>query len=230
MLQHQPKNSSLLAIVTAGVLVLVIVVTFGCKKNTEDSGPPNTETNVNNREALSLTIEQRQEMNPYATAEVATGATLAQIVAARRTWDPILQQWYGQDAPDFALTDLQGKQHRLSDYKGRNVLVVFWTTYCPPCKMEIPHLSMLEKRISPDYLKILAVTNENRQMIQKFAANYGINYTILFDKGVIPNLYRAIQSKGIPSAAYIDPQGKIKFITLGLVPFEDTRAILQAPK
>jgi peroxiredoxin len=175
-----------------------------------------------------LTGEQRREMELFKPADVAAGATLAQIVGARRTWNPILQHWYGQDAPDFALTDLQDKQHRLSDYKGRNVLIIFWATWCPPCKSEIPHLTLLQKRASSYDLKILAVTNENKQKVQKFASDYGINYTILFDKGTMTDFYWLIQSRGIPSAAYIDPQGKVKFVTLGLVPFKDIQAILSA--
>lgn len=230
MSQHQPKKLSLFALAIAGVLVLAAVVTFGCKKNTEDSGSNDTGTNGNNKKSLPLTTEQRQQMHPYPPADVEPGATLQEIAAAARTWAPELQQWRGENAPDFALTDTAGKQYRLSDYKGRNVLVVFWATWCPPCKMEISHLNLLEERTSPEYLKILAVTNEDRKMVGKFVSDYGINYTVLFDEGAMPNFYRVVQSKGIPSAVFVDPDGKIKFVTAGLIPFEDTRAIIQATK
>jgi peroxiredoxin len=230
MSQQQPKKSGLLAMAIAGVLVLAAVVIPGCKKNSEDSSSQNTVMNGNNRETQPLTIERRQEMRPYSPADVKPGATLQEIAAAARTWAPELQHWYGEDAPDFALTDLQGKQHRLSDYKGRNVLVVFWATWCPPCKTEIPELNKLHKRTSPDYLKILAVTNEDKQMVRKFASDYGISYTVLFDEGTLPSFYQMVQYNGIPSAAFINPEGKIKFATVGLIPLEDTRAIIQAAK
>jgi len=253
--QQQPGKPILMAMAIVAVLVLAAVVIWalGRKGNTEGTYEEPAEykpvarfdqTEVHSldepkqlydanagagiQNTSPLTGEQRRQMELFKPADVATDATLAQIVGARRTWDPMLQHWYGQDAPDFALMDLQGKQHRLSDYKGRNVLVIFWATWCGPCKLEIPHLTLLQKRASPDDLKILAVTNEDKQLVRKFVSDYGINYTVLFDEGQMANFYRAIQSRGIPSAAYIDPQGRVKFITLGLVPFEDTQAILNA--
>jgi peroxiredoxin len=251
MSEQQLKKTNLVAMAIVAVLVLAAVMLWAVNRQrgaspsqevgeqqvaarAEEAEEHNyneavgVERTDSNPKTSPLTGEQRRELKLIPKADVAPGATLEQIIAARKTWDPVLQQWYGKDAPDFALTDMQGKQHRPSDYKGRNVLVVFWATYCQPCKMEIRHLILLEKRASPDYLKILAVTNENRQLVRKFAADYGINYTILFDEGTMPDFYRAVTFSGIPAAVYIDPQGKIKFITLGYVPLEDTKAILEA--
>jgi peroxiredoxin len=228
MSQDKAKKSGKVAMAIAGLLVLTIVIIVSCKKNTGSSGSQDSKTS-NNTQSVPMTVEQRKEMNPFPTADVKPGATLQQIAEAAVTWEPELQYQYGKDAPDFALKDLQGKQHRLSDYKGRNVLVVFWATWCPPCKKEIPHLILLENRMPADKLKILAITNEDPQLVRKFAADNNINYTVLLDNGILPLFFMAVPAKGIPSAAFIDPQGKIKFATIGYLPFEDTRAILAAP-
>jgi len=257
MAEQQANKLNLLAMAIVAVLVLAAVVLWVVNRQRGAAGPsqdvseqkalahaedveehnyneavrpPSIGSGDSNAKTTPLTGEQRREMQLSPKADVAPGATLLQITGARKTWEPILQQWYGQDAPDFALNDLQGKQHRLSDYKGRNVMVVFWATWCPPCKKEIPNLSLLEKRSPPDYVKILAVTNENAQLVQKFVAATNINYTVLIDDGKMPELYLRVPADGIPAAAFVDPQGKIKFITSGYVPPEDTKAILAAEK
>ena len=216
-----------MAIVAAFVSIIVIIV--GCKKNTGGSGSQDNNLNGNNTESVPMTAEQRKEMNPYPAADVKPGSTLQEIAQAAITWAPELSSQYGKEAPDFALKDLLGKQHRLSDYKGKNVMVVFWATWCPPCKQEIPHLMLLQNRMPADKLKILAITDEDPKLVSKFVTDNNINYTVLLADRKLPDFFMAVPSRGIPSTAFIDPQGKIKFVTSGLLPFEDTRAILAAP-
>ena len=253
MSEQQPSKLSILAMIIVAVLAAAAVVIWIVTQQrdtvvvssdndnnisqvevhyTIDQGSAETQEKIEvsgtDKQKAPLTGEQRRNMELIPTSGVTAGATLAQIAGQRKTWSPNLRQWYGQDAPDFALKDLEGKEHKLSDYKGRNVMVIFWATWCPPCKMEIPHLKLMEHRISPDKLKILAITNENTEVVSKFVSGMGINYTVLLDRGFMPNLYRAIPANGIPSAAFIDSQGKIKFITSGFVSYEETQAILQA--
>jgi peroxiredoxin len=228
MFQYKAKKTSLAAIAIAAAFVLIII-TVGCKKNTGSSGSQANKTS-DNTDSVPLTTEQREEMNPFPAADVKPGATLQQIADAAYTWEPELVSQYGKDAPDFALKDLQGKQHHLSDYKGRNVMVVFWASWCPPCKKEIPHLILLQNRMPADKLKILAITNEDSQLVSKFVTDNKINYTVLLDDGTLPRFFAIVPANGIPSTAFIDPQGKIKFAASGYLPFEDSRAILTAPK
>ena len=74
-----------------------------------------------------------------------SGMSLRDIVESRKTWDTAYTSWYGEQIPDFTVKDIDGKSHKLSDYHGRDVLVVFWATWCPACNSEISHLIKLRK-------------------------------------------------------------------------------------
>jgi len=160
------------------------------------------------------------------TALGAAKADLNDIIKAAKTWRSSFQNWYGKPAPDFALTDITGKKHKLSDYKGKNVLIVFWATWCRPCIMEIPHLIELRETTSADDLAMLAISNENPDLVRRFAARAKINYTALLDRGSLPAPYNAIRA--IPSSFFVDRRGNVKLATTGLVSLEEIKSILNA--
>ena len=70
----------------------------------------------------------------------ATGKSQEHIVKPQSTWDVTFTSSFGKKAPDFSIEDINGKTHKLNEYLGRNVMVVFWITWCPACNLEIPHL------------------------------------------------------------------------------------------
>ncbi len=162
------------------------------------------------------------DSTPLTTPKV----SLSDIIKAAKNWGPSYTPWYGREAPDFTLTDTNGKAHKLSDYRGRNVLLVFWATWCPPCLMEIPHLIELRKTAGEDYLVMLAISNEEPGLVKRFVAKAKINYTILIDQGTLPGPYNTITA--IPSSFFIDPEGNIKLATAGLLSLKEIRAILEA--
>jgi peroxiredoxin len=155
-----------------------------------------------------------------------SGPKLEEIIKAAKTWGPSFQSWYGKPAPDFTLSDINGNKHKLSDYTGKDVLIVLWATWCPPCRMEIPHLIELRNTVSKDDLAILAISNERPDVVKKFVAQAKMNYTILLDPGVLPAPYSAV--RGIPSSFFIDSEGKIKLGSTGLVSLNEIKAILEA--
>ena len=158
--------------------------------------------------------------------EAVKKVTLSEIIKAAVTWRPGYQSWYGKPAPDFTLKDLSGKEHKLSDYKGRNVLVIFWATWCPPCKREIPDLIELRKTVSDDELAMLAISNEPPGLVKSFVEQAKMNYTILLDPGTLPAPYNSISA--IPSSFFIDRQGRIKLSTAGMVSLQEIKAIFDA--
>ena len=147
---------------------------------------------------------------------------------------------------DFELTDLEGKPIKLADYAGKIVIVDIWGTWCPPCKMEIPHFVQLQDTYKDD-LAIVGITYErhdkepdsmsgvyqdeqNRteavQGVLDFAKGEGINYTLaLGDKdtqGMIPNL------TGFPTTLFIDRDGKVRLMVVGYHPYEQLESYVAA--
>ena len=150
------------------------------------------------------------------------------IAQRQKTWDEAFTSSFGKNAGDFVVEDIEGKAHKLSDYRGRNVVVVFWATWCPACNVEIPHLIELRKLLTEDKLGILAISNEEPEHLKNFAAPKNINYTIATLGGPLPEPFASVTS--IPTTFFIDPEGKIKFAAVGVVPLELAKVILNAEK
>ncbi|MCK5579589.1 MAG: TlpA family protein disulfide reductase [Planctomycetes bacterium] len=110
--------------------------------------------------------------------------------------------------PNFTLSDLQGNQVSLSDFQGKTVLLVFWATWCPPCRKEVPLLKELHQKYQGKEFKIVAVnTDRNVNKVKKFARDNKINYLVLHDsQQIASNLYKI---RFIPSNFVIDSNGKL---------------------
>jgi thiol-disulfide isomerase/thioredoxin len=156
------------------------------------------------------------------------GPSLLDIVKHRRNWNPRWTDSYGKAAPDFEFIDVDGKTIKLSDHNGKNVLLMFWATWCGPCLIEIPHLIELRKNFSKDELAILAVSSENPDTVKRFAENRQINYTVGTLQSSLPRPFADVRS--IPSAFYIDKQGRIKLGTEGFVSLAESTAIIKATR
>ncbi|MHC5061926.1 MAG: peroxiredoxin family protein [Planctomycetota bacterium] len=152
--------------------------------------------------------------------------SMAQIIRARRTWNPVWKDWYGKEAADFELQDITGKTHKLSDYRGKDVLLIFWATWCAPCRTEVPHLKELRKRISEDELAMLAISSEGLTILQRYAKSNRLNYTVLAEKGTLPAPFNGV--RGIPAGFFVDKEGNIKLATEGLVSLTELLQILRS--
>lgn len=118
-------------------------------------------------------------------------------------------------APDFTLVDQYGKTHTLSDYKGKVVFLNFWATWCPPCRMEMPHIEEIykdNKNNSGDVI-ILGVAGPNigREGSEKDITNFlnkeGYSFPVVFDKTGDHMIEYGIQS--LPSTFIIDKEGNV---------------------
>src|SRR5690242_16222960 len=97
----------------------------------------------------------------------------------------------GKEAPDFVLKDLDGKKVKLSDYRGKAVLLNFWATWCPPCKVEMPWFVDLQKQYGNDGLVVLGVAMDDSEpgTIAKFANEMGVNYPVLLGTDKVSDDY-----------------------------------------
>src|SRR6516162_3786104 len=87
----------------------------------------------------------------------------------------------GKVAPDFDLVSLDGERVKLSDYRGKAVLLNFWATWCSPCKVEMPWFVDLQKKYGTDGLVILGIAMDDTETpkIAQFASEMGVNYPVL---------------------------------------------------
>jgi len=203
-----------MAVIISAIIIAAAVTVAGCKKKPAE--PSDTE-------------HSHPSSGPVIKNTPKT--SLNDVIRAARTWRPSYTSWYGKTAPDFTLTDLDGKEHKLSDYRGKDVMLVFWATRCPPCIFEIPHLIELRNAVSEDKLAILAITYEKPDLIKKVAADKKMNYTVLLEQNNMPapfGVMRIFRTTGIPCSFFIKPDGKIKLATSGLLSLGYMKAILQA--
>ncbi len=151
---------------------------------------------------------------------------LKALVANAKSWKPTLLDAFGKAAPDLAFRDIHGTEHKLSEYIGKKVIIIFWATWCPPCNAEIPELIELRKEIGEDKLGMIALSNEPMATVKPFAAEKGLNYTVAAEITDLPEPFADV--RGIPSAFYIDTKGIIQFATVGMVSGKDTKTIVNA--
>jgi peroxiredoxin len=115
----------------------------------------------------------------------------------------------GHVAPDFALKDLQGKTVKLSDLRGKAVVLNFWATWCPPCKAEIPWFIEMQKRYGAQGLQVVGVNMDDGDPkdVMKFAAEHSINYPILLGQEKVADEYGGIDY--LPTTFYINRNGVV---------------------
>jgi peroxiredoxin len=174
----------------------------------------------------SATVFHPADVHVHEADVAGEAKSIAQIINARRTWNPVWTNSYGQMAADLELKDISGKTHKLSDYRGKNVLLIFWGTWCVPCQIEVPHLKELRKRISEDELAMLAISDENATTLQRYAEAKELNYTVISERGSLPAPFGGVQA--LPASFVVDKEGKIKLATEGFVSLAEILQILRA--
>ncbi|MEK5069681.1 thiol-disulfide oxidoreductase ResA [Sporosarcina sp. FSL K6-1508] len=120
----------------------------------------------------------------------------------------------GDVAPDFALVDLDGESHQLSDYKGQGVFLNFWGTWCAPCKKEMPAMGRQYQVYKDQGIQVLAVNiAESDLKVRTFAEQYGMTFPTLIDKN--KSVMQAYSIRPLPTTLLINPEGKIVKIITG---------------
>src|SRR5688500_6581947 len=128
-------------------------------------------------------------------------------------YEPLL---VGKVAPDFQLPDLNDKQLRLSDFRGKVVFLNFWATWCKPCREEMPSMEILNKNFEKDGMVMLAVSIDRvttTKDIPPFVKGLNLTFPVLVDSwGRIDKPYKRM---GVPETFIIDQQGIIQEIVIG---------------
>ncbi len=217
------RNKQSIYLVTALFLVAVFVlgVLHGCKRQKPEAGPGTVTPAAGTQSGAPSAVDTAANLFREPKASIQNIVT-----AAKDRWMPKYEAWWGKLAPDFALMDLDGQTHKLSDYRGKEVVVVFWSSWVGGCKMEVPHLKDLRNSFGPEKLAILAITKEPPTVVKDFVAAQGINYTVLLRADTLPAPYNEVVN--VPSSFFIGADGRFKVATEGMIPATDSKAIVQA--
>ena len=123
-------------------------------------------------------------------------------------------------APNFALEDANGTTIRLSDFKGKVVILDFWATWCAPCRMEIPGYVELYDKYKSQGLEIIGVSldRDGWKPVRPFMDQYNVNYPIVLGDMNIVQAYGGIQS--IPTTFIINRNGEVVERKIGARPVE----------
>ena len=121
------------------------------------------------------------------------------------------------NSAEFNLSDLQGKDHKLSDYKGKWVVVNYWATWCPPCVEEIPALIAFSAENKNKNVVVLGVNYEDasEQDVERFIEDFGVNYPILLAEPDAGSPLGRIT--GLPTTFIVSPDGEVVHKKSGLI-------------
>ena len=164
---------------------------------------------------------ETEEKHPVKTAKILVGALLAIVLVAglylvNRYWiAPALKSSSKPSAnrplaPDFSLTDLNGRRLTLSEHKGKVILLDFWATWCAPCIIEIPGFVKLQERYRDQGFVAIGISMDDQgelEAVREFYRNYRMNYPVAVGDGKTSELFGGIL--GLPTTFLIGRDGRI---------------------
>ncbi len=122
----------------------------------------------------------------------------------------------GFQAPDFALSDIEGINYQLNNLKGTAVVLNVWASWCTPCQAEMPAIQNIYEQYADENLIILGINDTKQDSVSEvldFASKNDLTFPILLDyDGIVSKDY---QVQALPTTFFISPQGEIKDIVIG---------------
>ena len=158
------------------------------------------------------------EVSVYTSGLITPFPTSAPVV----TIDPSAQNVQygvevGQPPPEFTLMSLDGGEVSLANYQGQPVLINFWASWCPPCRLEMPDLVSAYEAHKDEGFVILAIDlafQDSIPDVETFVEEFGMTFPVLLDHdGVVTNgLYRLL---GLPMSIFVNREGVVTRLHIG---------------
>jgi peroxiredoxin len=151
-----------------------------------------------------------------ATILIVLGLVIASTPGGAVLWANDVRPEEGHLAPDFTLKTLEGHTVRLSELRGQKVVLInFWATWCPPCRIEMPAMQQIYSEYKAKGLEILAVNIESdaQEEIRDFVKELRLTFPILLDPDM--KITRNFRLIGLPVSILIDRQGVIRAKIVG---------------
>ncbi len=136
------------------------------------------------------------------------------------------------EAADFALEDANGQTLKLSDLRGKVVLLNFWATWCGPCKVEIPWFVEMEREFKDRGFAVVGVSmdEDGWKAVKPFMQDMKVNYRMVLGTEEMAQLYGGVEA--LPTSYILDRNGKVASVHMGIVSRkvfeEEIRALLEA--
>ena len=130
--------------------------------------------------------------------------------------------------PLFALPDLAGKTHSISEWDGQPLIVNFWATWCAPCRREMPLLIRIKQEYAPKGVEVVGIAVDIAADVKTYLAKFPVNYPVLVgdQDGIDAARDFGVTDPVFPFTAFIDAKGRILMIHVGELHEPTARAIL----
>jgi peroxiredoxin len=174
-------------------------------------------TRILAQRCVSACVGQSSPVRQFFTGN---SATLAASTVFKKPADRTM-------APDFTLNDASGQSVKLSEFRGRVVLLNFWATWCGPCKVEIPLLMEFQRTYrNRDFVVLSVSLDESWKVVKPYIEEERMNYRVMIGNSDVAHQYGGLEV--IPSTLIIDKSGRIAATHLGLCSRKEYEADIQA--
>lgn len=191
------------------ILIMSAVVSFNCSKSkdtTKDVKPQDNKQNTEQNQTQQNTQQSTQQNDQKTSA--------GSSYAVKDVDNDVKKN----EMVDFKWNE-NGREMKLSDYKGKVILLNFWATWCPPCRKELPDLSALSGELKEKNFKMIGVSvDDNQEVLNNFLKTNNLSYTILFEPNGLVNKYMDAAGQNqnvVPQTYIIDKNGKVVEAIMG---------------
>ena len=120
----------------------------------------------------------------------------------------------GNLAPEFTVTDIEGRKLSLSEYRGKVVLLDFWATWCAPCREEIPHFVEMQDKYGSQGFQVIGISmDDDAKPVREFYQTFKLNYPVAVGDDKLAERFGGVL--GLPVNFLIDREGHIRSKYLG---------------